>query len=109
MNNARVKPVLDETEQVDMKPLWISQEAEVGKILEALQNIKSSSYWSYLEKVLWSGVLGSLDRKLRIEKDEKIVANLQGQAVWAEKYADLGKLIEHYRSELSRIKNNLNQ
>ena len=107
MNNSRViENILDDT-QTDMTPVFRRQETELIEIIEAIEAISQSRYWKVLQNKVFVGVLESLQRRLRSEKDSKELFRLQGQAVWAEKYCDFVKLADAYRKQLQNIKSNL--
>lgn len=109
MNNSKLQ--VEQVRQipvVDMSPFLRKRLEELAETIESLQAIAGSSYWKVLERNLWGGVLQSIDKRLRDEKDEKEVYRLQGQAGWASTYCDLSKLIEKYKLELTRTKQQLN-
>ncbi len=110
MNNSKiyidnVSLELDENE--DLSPALRGQETNLTDIIEAIENIKSSSYWKVLEKKIFKGVLDSLQKKLKTESEPVNIYRLQGQIMWAEKYTDLDKLIDIYKLELQQVKKQL--
>lgn len=98
---------LEPEKQIDISPWLRQKEQELVQVIEALQNIASSSYWKVLKQKVFDGVLESLQRKISNESDDKEIYRLQGQIAWAEKYSNLDKLIEIYRKELQGIKKQL--
>jgi methionine salvage enolase-phosphatase E1 len=107
MNNSRIAiedVSLELEEPFDTQPILREQSTELLEIIEALDNITKSAYWKILQEKVWSGILTSLQRRINIEKDTQEIARLQGQIVWAEKYTDLNKLTQVYRTKLQNIK-----
>lgn len=102
MNNALVKT--KEPETIDRTPWLKQQEAELIKIIEAIQNIKQSNFWKLLREKVFDGVVTSIQQKLQDEKDEKELYRLQGQMAWAGKFTDLDKLEKVYRDQLEIIR-----
>ena len=110
MNNSKlaIESInLSQEEAVDASPMYRMRETEVLAIIEALENVSSSKYWHLLQEKVFDGVVESLQRRLRNEKDTTEMFRLQGQVVWAEKYSDLKSLIIVYKNELANIRNNL--
>ena len=96
-----------EEKKVDVNPLLRHQLQDLTDIIEAIQHIASSNYWKVLKDKVFDGILESLKKKLSNEKDQIEIYRLQGQIAWADKYADLDKLIEVYRKELQRVRSKL--
>jgi len=108
MNNSHIAHMNTFEEPViDTKPLLREQSTELTEIIEALEAIKGSNYWKLLEEKVFTGVLESLQRKIRSEKDSAEIFRLQGQIVWAEKYCDLNKLSKTYRDMLTNVRKQL--
>ena len=106
MNNSMVSVEFEE-KKVDVNPLLRHQLQDLTDIIEAIQHIASSNYWKVLKDKVFDGILESLKKKLSNEKDQIEIYRLQGQIAWADKYADLDKLIEVYRKELQRVRSKL--
>jgi ERCC4-related helicase len=110
MNNSKLtmeNVPLSEEKAADFTPYLRQQETELVEVIEALEAIKGSKYWKLLEERVFKGVHESLHRKMRNEKDSKELFRLQGQLIWADKYADLGNLIEANKKILQRVKQEL--
>lgn len=106
MNSSKI--VIDNLEEEVNTTPWLRQrQTELLQIIEAIDAIEASNYWKVLEKKVFEGVVESLYRRLRNEKDDKEIYRLQGQIVWSEKYSDLKKLAFVYKQELERIKKQL--
>jgi hypothetical protein len=81
---------------------------KLEKIVEAFNRISESSYWKVLEENIFSGVLESLNRRMRNEKDPTELLRIQGQLVWASKFCDFQSLADGYKKELINISKKLN-
>lgn len=90
-------------EKKDITPWLYEQETEFSVIIEALNNINSSSYWKVLCQKVFNNTADILQRKIEEEKDEKEIYRLQGR-IAERKSLDLPKLIELYRTQLSKIR-----
>lgn len=111
MNNSKIaieNVSLAEDEAVDNKPMLRQRETEITSILEALEHVSGSAYWKTIQDKVLSGVLESLQRRIRSEKNPTEIYRLQGQIVWAEKYSDLNKMSQAYKNELTNIRKKLN-
>lgn len=96
-------------EEADNTPLLRERESVLIQIIEALQNVSITEEWSTLKSLIFDGTVESLERQLRSESEKSElnpsrIHQLQGELRWARKYADLSKLAESYRIELSNIK-----
>ena len=78
------------------------QVTRLTEVIEALQNIQSSSYWLVLKKNVFDADLEKSKRSLVNSKDTTEIFRLQGEIRWGEKF-NLEKLIEKYRNELSAV------
>ena len=107
MNNSTVRQFTINESKVDVSPMLRQKEKELLEIIDAIQNIYSSSYWKVLEEKVFSGLVEGLDRKLRTESDHQKSAWLQGAISIAEKYQDFKKFEETYRLELTRVRSSL--
>lgn len=106
MNNATI--AIDEEKEVDVETSLGKQQAELVKIIEAIRTVASSKEWVVLKELVFDGVVINLERQLKSEaqKDEvnaPQIYRLQGQLVWARKFADLSKLAEFFKTQLEGI------
>lgn len=111
MNNSlaieRVKLSLEEP-SLNLEPLRES-EAKIVRIIEAIVKLEKSEEWSTLKSLIFDEALESLEKRLKLESksaklDDSKIYRLQGELSWAEKYADLHKLAQVYRQELTNIR-----
>src|SRR3990167_2028996 len=108
MNNAfAIKDTLDEAPERDISPLLRKRAQELTDIVEALQNIASSSHWKVLQKYEFDDTLSSLLVELGNETDTVRIYRLQGEIKRAKKFI-LEKLLVDRRVELERIRKQLN-
>lgn len=113
MNNSRIAiEYLGDEAEVDLKPTLRAKEAELVRIIEALSTIAGSDEWRSLTELLFTGVVEKLERDLLSEAKKDIpnqlqLARLNGQLVWAKKYADLNKLADVFRGEITNIREKL--
>jgi hypothetical protein len=114
MNNSHIvfDPTASPEEQIDITPKVKAREQAVVKILEAVEKIRSSREWRTLKTELFDDLATKLERELRNEArkeqpDTNVLTRINGQLIWAERYADLDKLAATYRAELSSIKKQL--
>lgn len=96
----------------DRTPFLQDQEAKTIKIIDAIHGVSESLQWSTLKTELFSDLPLSLKKDLLAEakKDSPDVLKLNrlaGQLMWAEKYADLEKLENVYKTKLIGIRKNL--
>lgn len=107
MNNSFI--ALETSLEVDnINPLR-EKEAELVKIIEALNEVGQSSSWISLKSLVFDKLTESLEKRLRqeVDRDEIILSEVQflkGQIRWAKKYSDLSKLVSEFRLELSNIR-----
>lgn len=108
MNNSQIANLnLEEEQPIDRKPFLRQREIELVKLIEAIENVKSSNYWKILED-LFSRDVEKIRSELDDEKDTIKIFRLQGSIEWAKKYSDLSKLAERYREELINIRKQIN-
>lgn len=98
---------LEEYQEIDTTPLLRKRVEELTDIIEALQNVAASSHWKVLQQYEFDGSLQSMLVELGEEKDPIKIYRLQGEIRRSKKY-NLQKLITERRSELERIKKQLN-
>ncbi len=99
-------------EQVDNTEKLREIESQHVKIIEAIDRIRQSEDWSTLKSHIFNSTVENLEKRLKSEAEQLIINvpqlnNLQGQLIWARKYASLDKLSESYRLELSNIRKQL--
>lgn len=110
MNNSKIvvdTVGLEIETPLDTTPILREQATRLGKIIEAFDRISESSYWKVLEEEVFRGVLESLQRRMRNEKDPTELFRLQGQEMWAAKYCDFSHLGDGFRTELKNITDKL--
>lgn len=93
----------------DILPRLREREAELVRLIEAIAQVELCDGWSTLKTYVFDGALESLEGRLTSEAGKSEVTTselyrLQGQIQWAKKYADLGKLVNTYRLELSNVR-----
>lgn len=108
MNNSQLN-IEELSPEVDRKPALRERESELVKIIESLRKVEMSSEWSSLKKYVFDGHVVKLEKELLDEAkkdrpDNLALARLNGQLLWAKKYADLAKLADLFRLELTRIR-----
>lgn len=104
---ALMEETLSSTADVDTTPQLRKRAQDLTDIIEALQNIASSSYWKVLKQFEFDDTLKSLLVELGDEKDTVKIYRLQGEIRRAKKY-DLEKLLTTRRVELERIRKQIN-
>lgn len=109
MNNASI--TIDE-EEIDRTPWLRQKEVELVKNIEAINAVLKTEEWQTLRELMFDGLLAGLEKRLIQEAEKKEVDNpelyrLQGQIAWAKTYANLGKLVERFKTELSAIKKHI--
>lgn len=109
MNNSKI--VIDNLEEpeTDRVSILQRQQGEYAQIVEAINSVEANTDWQKLKKLVLDGVVITLERQLSSEASKKEVNapelyRLQGQLVWAKKYADLKKLGEFFKQSLENIK-----
>ena len=107
MNNAYINKEYEDVSDQNL-PILRGQVTRLTEVIEALTNIQGSSYWKILEQEVFVVDLEKAKRSLAKTNDTTEMFRLQGEIRWAEKF-NLEKLIQRYRSELSAIKNKLNE
>lgn len=113
MNNSKI--VRDNLEDVpDRVESLKKQQGELAQVIEAIHAVESSEDWQKLKRLVLDGVISTLERQLQREAkkdqvDTTSLYRLQGQLVWARKYADLSKLAEFFRTQMDNLKNQINE
>src|SRR3990167_10024455 len=104
MNNAFINQEVASEEQSSV--LLREKVEKTTEIIEALQNIASSSYWKVLQQNVFDVELGKSKRRLEVESDTTEIFRLQGEVRLSKRY-DLEKLLIKYRDELTGIRKQL--
>ena len=116
MNNSFIPlgnvETLTPSEPIDRTPWLRQKESELVLLIETLQRVSSSQDWSTLKSSIFDGVVENLEKQLLDEAkqdkpDTLKLASLNGQFIWAKKYADLDSLASAFRVELSGIRKQL--
>ncbi len=114
MNNSKIaiENTLAEEPEFDNKPLLREMQSQRTRIVQAIDRVKASKDWRMLEDELFEGIVEKLEKLLREEANKRPIDDaqiyyLQGQLVWAKKYADLEKLKEVFKVEVQNIKKQL--
>lgn len=112
MNNSKI--VLDNIsltieDTVDNSDNLRVKEAELVRIIEAIERVNQNEDWNTLKNLVFSGVEASLEKRLRVESEKSDlnppeIHKIQGQLAWARKFADITKLGEAFRTELFNIR-----
>lgn len=109
MNNASIRLESVEPEDDKKEEILGAREAELVRMIEALQGIRQSKEWSSLKELVFDGLKSNLETRLLAaaregKPDTHFMSNLSGQLFWAEKFSDLSKLEAQYRVELKNVK-----
>lgn len=117
MNNSRlvidtVSLTTDTEEKIDRTPWLRQREQELIKVIEAITRINDSDDWRVLKSEVFEGLEESLLKRLNIEAErpelnQPEIHRLQGQLIWAKKYADFKSLGEFFKMELQGIRKQL--
>ena len=81
---------------------------QLTDIIEALNHIAGSSYWTVLKQHVFDVDLDKAKRRLAKEESTTEIFRLQGEIRWGEKFS-LETLSKKYRDELLVIKKKLNE
>lgn len=115
MNNSKLaveQVSLSSETPVDIRPILREKEGELITILSAIQGVSETNEWSILKEKVFNGLTATLNREIQSEArkespDVLKLNRLAGQLKWAEKYSDLSKLEQVFRTELSNIRKQL--
>lgn len=103
---------INDEPEIDRTPWFRQRETELITTIETIRRVAQSDDWIKLKSLIFEGLEESLDKRLKSEA-EKLEVNLpetyrlQGQLIWAKKYADFDKLAEFFKNELIGVRNNL--
>lgn len=109
MNNSKFSleqfNVLGEAETPNLK----DRETYLVGLVEKLRRVAASEDWCSLKNELFSKVVETLERQLQSEASAKNpdlqeLARINGQLIWAKKYADLNTLADSFMVEVNNIK-----
>ncbi len=109
MNNSRVEyNNIYEEPKVDSEAIE-RRKSELTAIVEALKRVSSTSDWKTLKRLIFDGVVRTLQARLLEESSKHTVSDselyrIQGQMLWARKFSDLDKLAEFFRKQVEGIK-----
>lgn len=103
MNNAQV---IQEEEPKNEVTKLREKSGHLAELIEALQNIDGSTYWTVIKKQVFDVDLSKAKRRLALEKDTTEIFRLQGEIRWAEKF-DLKKVLDLKRNELQELRRKL--
>lgn len=115
MNNSKIAlevATLAQENAVDIKPQLREREQKLVTIIEAIREIKQMSAWSTLKEHIFDSLTESLKRDLLVESrkdspDTLKLNRVSGQLKWAERFANLDKLEEGYKTELFGLRKQL--
>lgn len=115
MNNSRITldvETLSEDKTLDIKPKLREREQKLLNLIEAIRAVSKTREWGTLKTELFETLVHSLERDLRTEAkkedpDTRKLNRLSGQLKWAERYADLNKLEEVFKVELTGLRKQL--
>lgn len=88
------------------------RQTNLVKILEAIDLVLKTSGWQTLKELVFDKVVERIERQLLSESkqfpiDADKIYTLQGELVWAKRYADFKAYAEMLQKELQGIKDNL--
>lgn len=113
MNNSSIRVELsEEPTPVDIQPKLRSEEARLVNIIEAVGRLKGSKEWSTLKTEVFDNLVNVLEKDISAEakKDDPNplkLNRLSGELKWAARYADLQKMEDTYRVQLTGIRKQL--
>lgn len=111
MNNSMMEELNSPGMESDQSSL-LERRGELVRIVEALRRVADSKDWEVLTELVFNGVVETLERQLKNEAQNSTIVTaelyrLQGQLVWARKYADLDKLAEFFKKQIEGIQTKL--
>lgn len=111
MNLGQVRVDLEEVPE-DISPKLQAEEARLIKLIEAIQQVQSSKGWSTLKTEVFDNLVNVLEKDLKAEARKELpeihkLAKLNGELKWAERYSDLTKLEQMYRTQLQNVRKQL--
>ena len=110
MNLGQVNvPLNEDFNREEVAQRYKAEEGRLVKIIEAIQVLKDSNEWSTLKTEVFENLANILEKDIKAEArkedpDPKKLNRLSGEMKWAEKYADLDKLENFYRLQLTNVR-----
>lgn len=103
MNNALIQ---EEVEKTDSQEIF---KAKLTRIVEAIDGLLRNKDWQELNKLIFSEEEARIKRLLLVEAqkkeiDERTIYRLQGELIWAKRYADLAKFAKLLKYQLDSFK-----
>lgn len=88
------------------------REQRLVTLIEALDEVQKTSGWSSLKTELFDELPNDLNKQINAEAkkmnpDIQKLNRLSGELKWAERFADIGKLREVFRVELTNVRQKL--
>lgn len=85
---------------------------ELVKILEACEVLEKSEEWATLKELVFSKSLESIEKQMLVEAQSKeintkVLYQLQGEYLWANRYNNLVKFADTLKRQLEEVKNRL--
>lgn len=114
MNNSMIpNEMLEMDEPVDNTVHFRQKEAELIKILEAINGLSANPDWLLLKEKIFDGVVDGLKKQRDIEVEKQPlngpkIHSINGQLTWAKKYSNIADLAHIYKLELANIRKQLN-
>lgn len=86
-----------------------AEEARLLRIIEAIQGINQSKEWSSLKTEVFDNLVNVLEKDLKTEAEKPDCSpsklnRITGKLEWARKYADLTRLENEYRVQLTNTR-----
>lgn len=113
MNNSQIAK--DNTEEVKDERLTLlrEREAQLVRIIDAINGVAQSLDWKTLVKEIFNDVTATLEHRVSVvakakKIDEPELYRLQGQLGWAKKFSNLEELGKALKVELSNVKQQIN-
>lgn len=107
MNNASLINENLHDDQIRVTPILNKRAQDLTDIIDALQHIAGSSYWTVLQQYIFDVDLEKARKSIAKEKDTVELFRLQGAIQVLEKFS-LGNLLTKSRNELEAIRKQLN-
>ena len=115
MNNSKItldNLSLGDDPVIDITPTLRAKESNLMAIIESLKIIATNRDWMILQERIFNEVEKNLEKRLLSEAkkrplDEGEIYSLNGQLIWARKYADLNKMVKDYWNELTNVRKQL--
>lgn len=112
MNNSKItldNLSLGDDPVIDITPTLRAKESNLMAIIESLKIIATNRDWMILQERIFNEVEKNLEKRLLSEAkkrplDEGEIYSLNGQLIWARKYADLNKMVKDYWNELTNVR-----